>query len=79
VFTLDSQDLKEGFYTAERNEDGTGVFEDDSQRRMLKLLDATMHGCHVRPLIGKHGNVPDLTKPICFIFRTCNRRANVLS
>jgi hypothetical protein len=44
VFTLDSQDLKEGFYTAERNEDGTGVFEDDSQRRMLKLLDEELRG-----------------------------------
>jgi hypothetical protein len=44
VFTLDSQDLKEGFYTAERNEDGTGVFDDDSQRRMLKLLDEELRG-----------------------------------
>ncbi|MBM4052642.1 MAG: hypothetical protein FJ270_07895 [Planctomycetes bacterium] len=44
VFTLDSQDLKEGFYTAERNEDGSGVFEDDSQRRMLKLLDEELRG-----------------------------------
>jgi hypothetical protein len=44
VFTLDSQDLKEGFYTAERNEDGTGFFDDDSQRRMLKLLDEELRG-----------------------------------
>ncbi|MEY4103746.1 MAG: hypothetical protein RL461_948, partial [Planctomycetota bacterium] len=44
VFTIDSQDMKEGFYTAERNEDGTGVFEDDSQRRMLKLLDEELRG-----------------------------------
>ena len=44
VFTLDSQDLKEGFYTAERNEDGDGFFDDDSQRRMLKLLDEELRG-----------------------------------
>ncbi len=44
VFTLDSQDLKEGFYTAEKNEDGTGFFDDDSQRRMLKSLDEELRG-----------------------------------
>lgn len=44
VFTLDSADQKEGFYTAERNEDGSGVFDDDAQRRMAKALDEELRG-----------------------------------
>jgi len=38
VFTLNSADLEQGFYQNERNDEGIGFFDDDAQRRMLKLL-----------------------------------------
>jgi len=38
VFTLNSADFEQGFYQNERNDEGFGFFDDDAQRRMLKLL-----------------------------------------